>query len=51
MDSALLSAVGIETAVMGPSGSGAHAKEELVDLETLITFAEILAETTVAYCR
>jgi acetylornithine deacetylase len=51
MDSALLSAAGIETVVMGPSGSGAHAKEEWVDLESLITLAEILAETTVAYCR
>jgi acetylornithine deacetylase len=51
MDSALLSASGIETVVIGPSGSGAHAKEEWVDLESLITLAEILVETAVAYCR
>jgi acetylornithine deacetylase len=51
MDSALLSAAGIETVVMGPSGSGAHAKEEWVDLDSLITLAEILAETALAYSR
>jgi acetylornithine deacetylase len=51
MDSALLTAAGIETVVMGPAGSGAHAKEEWVDLELLISLAEILAETALAYSR
>lgn len=51
MDSALLSAAGIDTVVMGPSGAGAHASEEWVDLDSLFSLAEILAATAVTYCR
>ena len=50
MDSALLSAAGVETVVMGPSGTGAHSAEEWVELESVHQLAEILAETAVAYC-
>lgn len=51
MDSALLSAAGVETVVIGPRGAGAHAAEEWVDVETVAQLAEILAHTAVDYCR
>ncbi|MDZ7359200.1 MAG: ArgE/DapE family deacylase [candidate division KSB1 bacterium] len=51
MDSALLAAAGVETVVIGPIGAGAHADEEWVDLQSLVDLAQILAETTVDYCR
>lgn len=50
MDSALLSAAGIETVVIGPHGTGAHAAEEWVDLESVYRFAEILRDTAYDYC-
>jgi acetylornithine deacetylase len=50
MDSALLSSAGVETVVMGPAGTGAHAAEEWVDIESVIQLAEILAETAIDYC-
>ena len=51
MDAALLSAAGIETVVIGPSGGGAHSSEEWVDLESAIHLAEILARSACAYCE
>jgi acetylornithine deacetylase len=51
MDSALLSAAGIETVVMGPAGAGAHAHEEWVDLQSLMDLAQILTQTAISYCR
>ena len=51
MDSALLSAAGVETVVVGPSGEGAHAAEEWVDVDSLVTLAEILASSAVLYCE
>lgn len=50
MDSALLASAGVETVVFGPSGDGAHAHEEWVDLESVVQLAEILAETAISYC-
>ncbi len=50
MDSALLAAAGVETVVMGPSGAGAHSREEWVDLRSVETMAEILAQTALKYC-
>jgi acetylornithine deacetylase len=50
MDSALLSSAGIETVVMGPHGAGAHAKEEWVDVASVVRFAEVLAEAAARYC-
>ncbi len=50
MDSALLAGAGIETVVMGPSGAGAHAAEEWVDLESVHRFAEILIGTARRWC-
>ncbi len=50
MDAALLAEAGIETVVMGPVGSGEHSMEEWVDIASVCTMAEILANTASAYC-
>jgi acetylornithine deacetylase len=50
MDSALLAAAGIETAVIGPIGAGAHASEEWVDLQSVEDTARILQQTAIDYC-
>ncbi len=50
MDSALLSAAGIETVVIGPSGGGAHSAEEWVDLESVSKLAAILVLSAIEYC-
>ena len=50
MDAALLQAAGIETVVCGPAGTGAHADVEWVDVESVISLAEILAESAILYC-
>ncbi|HUH12472.1 MAG TPA: M20/M25/M40 family metallo-hydrolase [Longimicrobiales bacterium] len=49
MDAALTAAAGIETVVIGPRGEGAHAAEEWVDVESLVTLADILAGSARAY--
>jgi acetylornithine deacetylase len=51
MDAALLQAAGVETVVFGATGAGAHADVEWVDLESVMTLAEILAEAAVEYCK
>lgn len=51
MDAALLAAAGVDTVVIGPSGGGAHAAEEWVELESLERLAEILVRTAVRYCE
>jgi acetylornithine deacetylase len=51
MDSALTAAAGIETVVFGPHGTGAHAAEEWVDLESVVATASVLVETARAWCR
>jgi acetylornithine deacetylase len=50
MDAALLGAAGIETAVIGPAGAGAHEVEEWVDLDSCARLAEILARAAIPYC-
>lgn len=50
MDSALLAASGVDTVVFGPDGTGAHAREEWVDVQSVIRVAQALAETARAYC-
>ena len=51
MDSALLAAAGVETVVMGPSGGGAHADEEWVEIDSVVQMADILARAAMAYCQ
>jgi acetylornithine deacetylase len=50
-DAALLAAAGIPTVVYGPIGTGAHAAEEWVDLQSVEQAALIYAQTALAYCR
>lgn len=49
-DAAILSAAGIPSVLFGPSGSGAHAVEEWVDLASVETCAQIYLETAVNFC-
>ena len=49
-DAAVLSASGIPSILFGPAGSGAHAVEEWVDLESVRTCAEIYLATAVDFC-
>jgi acetylornithine deacetylase len=50
MDAALLSAVGIDTVVIGPTGAGAHALEEWVELKSVAQLTEILAAAAKEFC-
>jgi acetylornithine deacetylase len=49
-DAAVLSAAGIPSVLFGPSGSGAHAVEEWVDLESVKTCADIYLATAMDFC-
>jgi acetylornithine deacetylase len=49
-DAAILSAAGIPSVLFGPSGSGAHAVEEWVDLASVKTCAEIYVATAIDFC-
>jgi len=49
-DAALLSAAGIPSVLLGPSGNGAHADEEWVDLSSVKTCAEMYLATAVEFC-
>lgn len=50
-DAATLSAAGIPTILFGPTGAGAHAVEEWVELESVEQCAEIYAETAREFCK
>lgn len=50
MDSAIMAEAGIPTVIIGPSGEGFHASIEYVDFQSIITCAQILAETIVEFC-
>jgi acetylornithine deacetylase len=49
-DAALLARQGIPTVIFGPSGAGAHAAVEYVDLLSVVTCAEVLAQVIVGFC-
>jgi acetylornithine deacetylase len=49
-DAALLSEAGIPSLLFGPSGAGAHAAEEWVDLASVHACAEIYLQTAVGFC-
>ena len=51
LDSALLSAAGIPTVVLGPSGEGLHGVEEWVDLSSVLLCRDIIAKTIEDFCR
>jgi acetylornithine deacetylase len=50
MDTALLGEAGIDAVVIGPTGEGAHAAVEWVDLESVRQTAEILVRTAREFC-
>jgi acetylornithine deacetylase len=50
-DAALLAAAGVPTVVFGPSGEGAHARVEYVDLPSVIDCARVLAGVIAAFCE
>jgi len=49
-DAAALSAAGIPSVIFGPSGAGAHAVEEWVDLASVKACAEIYLATAISFC-
>ncbi len=49
-DAALLGAAGIPTVMFGPTGAGAHAAEEWVDLPSVLTCAAVLADLATRFC-
>jgi acetylornithine deacetylase len=50
-DAATLAAAGIPTVLFGPTGAGAHAAEEWVDLASIKACAEIYLATAQAFCQ
>jgi acetylornithine deacetylase len=50
-DAAILSVAGVPSVLFGPAGSGAHAVEEWVDLESVKTCAEIYLATAIEFCK
>ncbi len=50
-DSALLAERGMETVVFGPKGEGIHSNEEWVDIQSVVDFAEIIAQIAIQYCQ
>lgn len=50
-DAAVLADAGIPTVIFGPTGGGWHAEEEYVDVPSVATCAEILAETILDFCN
>ncbi len=51
MDAALFAAAGIPTVNYGPSGVGAHEAVEWVDLDSVVTCAQVLAEASRRLCH
>jgi acetylornithine deacetylase len=49
-DAAVLSAAGTPSVLFGPSGSGAHAVEEWVDLASVKTCAGIYLAAATSFC-
>lgn len=50
MDAALLSERSIPTVIYGPAGGGFHGDDEWVDVASIETCAEVLAEVAKAFC-
>ena len=50
-DAAILAQHGVPTVVFGPSGEGAHAAVEYVDLDSVLACTQVLAETIAAFCE
>jgi acetylornithine deacetylase len=50
MDAALFAAAGIPTVNYGPGGAGAHEAVEWVDLDSVVSCAQVLAEAARRFC-
>jgi acetylornithine deacetylase len=50
MDAAFIAAAGIPTVVFGPTGEGAHAIEEHVELESVEQVTEVVIESARRFC-
>jgi acetylornithine deacetylase len=50
MDSALLSAAGIPTVIYGPTGDGAHAESEWVDLDSVEQCRQVYLAVAREFC-
>ena len=51
LDSAILAQAGIPSVIFGPSGEGAHAAVEYVDVESVITTTHVLVQAIVDFCN
>ncbi len=51
MDSALFAEKGVPTVVLGPTGAGAHAREEWVDLDSVAQCQAIYTDLIADFCR
>ena len=49
-DAALLAGAGIPAVMFGPAGAGAHAAEEWVEIPSVVTCAEVLADVARRFC-
>jgi acetylornithine deacetylase len=51
LDSAILAQAGIPTVIFGPSGDGAHAAVEYVDVDSVVTTTQLLIEIITDFCN
>jgi acetylornithine deacetylase len=51
LDSAILAQAGIPTVIFGPSGEGAHAAVENVDVQSIITTTQVLVQSIIDFCN
>lgn len=51
LDSAILGRAGIPTVIFGPSGVGAHAAVEYVDVQSVITTTHVLVQSIINFCN
>lgn len=49
-DAAILADAGIPAVLLGPTGAGLHSAEEWIDLQSVASLANILAETATEFC-
>jgi len=50
-DAAILAAAGIPSILFGPGGAGLHSVEEYVDVDSVLTCRDVLAETVTELVR
>jgi acetylornithine deacetylase len=50
-DAAILGQAGIDTVLIGPVGFGLHSAQEWVELNSVYSLADILANTALQYCN